>query len=68
MFLNNNLIGYTALRRGYYFVKKNKKKNFLLFDTLIVNPKYRKKKLGDLLMKFNNLIILKEKKTLFSCL
>lgn len=64
-FLNKNLIGYTALRQGYYFVKKNKKKNFLLFDTLIVNPKYRKKKLGDLLMKFNNLIILREKKPSF---
>ncbi len=64
-FLKKNLIGYTALRQGYYFVEKKKKKKFLLFDTLIINPKYQKKKLGNLLMKFNNLIILKEKKPSF---
>ena len=44
-FLKKNLIGYTALRQGYYFVEKKKKKKFLLFDTLIINPKYQKKKI-----------------------
>ncbi len=64
-YLNKKLIGYTALRNIYYvFDKKDKssKKKLLLFDTLIVDPKYRKKNLGVLMMKFNNLIINNENK------
>ena len=65
-FLNKKLIGYTSLRQGYYnFTKNGKKKSFLLFDTLVLDPEHRKQKLGILMMKFNNLIILKKKKPSF---
>ena len=41
------------------------KKKFLLFDTLIINPKYKKKHIGALMMKFNNFIIIQNKKPSF---
>ena len=43
LYIKKDLAGYTSLRKGYYNYSKNKKKNFLLFDTLILNPKYRKR-------------------------
>ena len=59
LFLNNNLVGYTCLRkRKLNFLKKNF--HFLLFDTLIIKKKYRKKRLGIKIMRYNNKIILKQ--------
>lgn len=65
LYIKKDLAGYTSLRKGYYNYSKNKKKNFLLFDTLILNPKYRKKGMGNLMMRYNNFIITKEKKPSF---
>ena len=68
MYLNNKLIGYTALRKGFYLTKSSKKldkKKYLLFETLIIDEKYRNSSLGGLLMVFNNLIIDKYKSPSF---
>jgi predicted GNAT family N-acyltransferase len=60
LFINSKLVGYTVLRRKVYSFKNFKKKNFyLLLDTLIVDKKYRKLKLSELLMFMNNLTIKK---------
>ncbi len=56
LYLNFKLIGYTSLKRRTFYTGRNKSK-YLLFDTLIINKKYRKKKLSSLLMNFNNEII-----------
>jgi len=60
LFLDDNLVGYTCLRKREIFSKK-KKMSFLLFDTLIIKKKLRKRSLGSKIMKFNNKIILKQK-------
>ncbi len=54
IFKGKNLIGYTALKNRRYFYKK---KEYFLFDALIIKKKFQKKKLSRLLMEFNNLII-----------
>ena len=65
-FYNQKLIGYTALRKGYYFFHNDKrKKNYLLFETLILKKNVRKLKIGKLMMNFNNFIIEKKKKPAF---
>ena len=64
LYSNKKLIGYTVLRKGYYTSNKTqfkKKKNYLLFETLIIEHKYRKSLLGKLLMAYNNSIIDKKK-------
>ena len=58
LLLNKKIIGYTALRKKKFIINK-KKKNYLLFDTLILEKKYRGKKLSSLMMQFNNYIIKK---------
>ena len=58
LYLNDTLIGYNCLRR---MTSNNLKKNFLLFDTVIIKKKLRKSKLGTILMIFNNQIV-KDKK------
>ena len=50
---NKTIIGYTLLRLK---IDKNKNK-FILFDTLIIDKKYRKKNYSYILMQFNNFII-----------
>ena len=62
LFINSKLIGYTLLRKRTCFVNKVKKK-YLLFDTLVLDKKYRNKKLSNLIMYFDNEII-KQKKML----
>ena len=53
LFHNKKLIGYTCLRKKkMYFGELSK--YYLLFDTLIINKKYRKLKLSEILMKHNN--------------
>jgi predicted GNAT family N-acyltransferase len=60
LFLNDKLIGYTGLRK--IRIKLNSKsKKILLFDTLLLNKKLRKKSLSSILMSFNNFIIKKNK-------
>ena len=44
-FLKEKLVGYVSLRKRNFFLK-NKKKNYLYFDTLIVSKRYRKLKIG----------------------
>ena len=64
MFINSKLIGYTLLRRRRCLVNKVLKK-YLLFDTLVLDKKYRNKKLSNLIMYFNNEIIKQNKKLSF---
>ena len=58
LFYKSKLIGYTSLRKKKLSYKKTKK-NFLLFDTLVISKKYRNSKLSNILMNYNNLIITK---------
>jgi hypothetical protein len=56
LFYNKKLIGYNSLNKRTLYINKIKK-NYLLLDALILNKKFRKKKLSNLLMKLNNIII-----------
>jgi hypothetical protein len=65
-FNKSKLIGYTLLRKRTCIIKKILKKKtggdgvisqYLYFDTLILDKRFRKKKLSDLIMSFNNTII-----------
>ena len=60
LIFKSKIIGYTALRRKHCSINKKKTK-FLLFDTLIINKKFRNQKLSNILMIFNNYIIKKNK-------
>ncbi len=62
LFINSKLIGYTLLGKRTCFLNKVKKK-YLLFDTLMLDKKYRNKKSSNLIMYFDNEII-KQKKML----
>ena len=67
VYIKSKLVGYTLLRRRTYTILKSKnKKKYLYFDTLIIDKNYRKQKLSNILMKFNNMII--EKSGFFSFL
>ena len=60
MFINSKLIGYTSLRRRKCLVNKVLKK-YLLFDSFVLDKKYRNKKLSNLIMYFDNEIIKQNK-------
>ena len=64
LIFNNQIIGYTSLRLRRFEYSKKKYK-FLLFDSLIIKKKYRTKKYSNILMKFNNSIILLNNKVSF---
>ncbi len=64
LLINKKIVGYTALKKRVYY-SYQKKQNYLLFDTLIIDKKFRKKKLSGLLMYFNNEIIRKNNKLSF---
>mgnify|MGYP001250414688 FL=1 len=64
LFNEKDLIGYTCLRKKKLIKKKNKI-NFLLFDTIIIHPNYRKKGLSKILMKKNNSVIKKKKNNFY---
>jgi len=64
LFLGDNLVGYTCLRRGKIF-SFNNKYNFLLFDTMCIGEDFRGKSYGKILMQYNNFIIKKENLTSF---
>ena len=58
LYFKSKLIGYTLLRKKICKVDSlTKKKKFIYFDTLVIDKKYRNKKLSYLLMGLNNLII-----------
>ena len=55
LYIKSKLIGYTLLCRRTCKIKNLKKKTkYLLFDTLVIDRKYRSMKLSNLLMSFNN--------------
>ena len=57
-YIKSKLVGYTLLRKRTCEIRSsNKRTNYLLFDTLIIDKKYRGKNLSNLLMSFNNTII-----------
>ena len=60
---NDKLIGYTCLR--YQKAKATSFRNYLLFDTLIIEKSFRNKKLSYALMDLNLKKIRKEKKISF---
>ncbi len=54
LFVSNKIVGYVALRKRTFFLKKGlnlQKKSYLLFDTLIVHKVYRDKNLSKYLVK-----------------
>lgn len=53
LYFKKKIIGYTALRNINIKIYKKKEKCFL-FDTLIIDKKFRKKKLASIIMAFNN--------------
>jgi hypothetical protein len=58
LYIKSRLAGYTLLRkRTCKIVNLKKNTHYLLFDTLVIDKKYRGMKLSDLLMCFNNIII-----------
>lgn len=58
LYINTKLVGYTLLRKRTCNMNKvGKGSKYLLFDTLIIDKKYRGKKLSNLMMSFNNSII-----------
>ena len=58
LYIKSKLIGYTLLRKRTCKIDNlEKKTNYLLFDTLIIDKNFRNIKLSNLLMNFNNLII-----------
>ena len=62
-YIKSKLVGYTLLRKRTCKIENLKKNtHYLLFDTLVIDKKYRGMKLSDLLMSFNNTII----KTIFT--
>lgn len=54
------LVGYTCFRLREFFLLK-KKINYMLLDSIIIKKKFKKKKYGRELMKFNNKLIKKQK-------
>ena len=57
-YIKNKLVGYTLLKKRTYEIKNLiKKTTYLLFDTLVIDKKYRGMKLSNLLMSFNNTTI-----------
>lgn len=59
-YVKSKLIGYTLLRKRTCLIGNlNKKVKYILFDTMVIDKNYRKKKLSNLLMSFNNKVIKK---------
>jgi len=57
-YIKSKLVGYTLLRKRTSKIENLKKNiHYLLFDTLVIDKKYRGMKLSDLLMSFNNTTI-----------
>ena len=57
-YIKSKLVGYTLLRKRTCKIKNLKNNNhYLLFDTLVIDKKFRGMKFSNLLMSFNNEII-----------
>jgi hypothetical protein len=57
-YIKSKLVGYTLLgKRTCKIENLNKKTQYLLLDTLVIDKKYRNAKLSNILMNFNNTII-----------
>ena len=55
LYINNKLKGYTLLRKRTCNINKmTVESKYLLFDTIIIDKKFRGKKLSNLLMSFTN--------------
>jgi len=61
IYLNKNMIGYNCLRNRKFKINKVHK-SYFLFDTIVIQRKFRSRKLGKKLMELNNEIINKKKK------
>jgi hypothetical protein len=59
-FFKGQLIGYTLLKIRFFTIK-NKKSKCIHFETLVINKKFRDKKIGNKLMLFNNDTIIAKK-------
>ena len=60
LIINNNLVGYTALRQKKCILKFEKlisDEKIIIFDTYIIKDEFRKKGLGTKLIKSNNKVI-----------
>ncbi len=67
LFLKKKISGYVLLRKKKY-IFKNKKYNYLHFDTLIIKESLRNKKLSPFLMNYvNNIISVEKKISLLYC-
>ena len=64
IYYNSKLIGYTLLKFRTFYQGKVKKE-YIYFDTLIIDKRFRKKGISYYLMKFNNEVILKNNKFSF---
>ena len=63
LLINKELVGYTLLRvrkMKSHFISK-----YFLFDTIIIKKEFRKRKLSNSIMNFNNSVIKKNKKISF---
>ena len=59
-YVKSKLVGYTLLRKRTCLIGNlNKKDKYILFDTMVLDKSYRKKKHSNLLMNFNNKVIKK---------
>ena len=59
-YVKSKLVGYSLLRKRTCLIGNlNKKDKYILFDTMVIDNNYRKKKLSNLLMDFNNKVIKK---------
>ena len=57
-YIKSKLVGYTLLRKRICKIKNSKNNNhYFLFDTLVIDKKFRGMKLSNLLMSFNNTLI-----------
>ena len=56
-YIKSKLVGYTLLRKRTCKIENLKNVQYLLFDTLVIDKKYRGMKLSDLFMSFNNTTI-----------
>ena len=63
-YIKKKLIGYTLLRKRTLKISI-KEKEYLLFDSLVISKKFRKRRFSSIMMMFNNNVIIKSKKPSF---
>ena len=61
IYLNRKMIGYNCLRNRKFKINKNYK-SYLLFDTIVIQKRFRSRQFGKKFMELNNGIINKKKK------